>query len=161
MRKKVCGLLLIALSQTAAGGNIHQDAAQCRLSSALNEVCWNNCVQCHDNTNPIVPLDIYVNGDVELCEQCHPEKSIQETGKYLLHFVGGGGGNHPVAIFYSPEGSRTVLVPSPVGPKIFTDKDGNNPKVHCSTCHDAMSSAVNLLRVDNRRSALCLACHIK
>lgn len=161
MKKEVLGLVMLALSCGAAWGDIHRDTAQCRLASALSEVCWNNCVQCHEKSNPVVPLDIYVNGDVQLCESCHPKKSLQETGTQLLRFVGGGGGNHPVAIFYSPEGSRTVLVPSPAGPKIFTDEGGNNPKIHCSTCHNPHSSSPSLLRVDNRGSALCLSCHIK
>lgn len=118
-------------------------------------------MQCHENVDPIIPLDIYVKGDVQLCEQCHTEESIPASGTPLLRFVNGGGGNHPVAILYSPEDSKTTLIPSPSGPKFFTDEGGNNPKIYCSTCHNSHSSAVNLLRVNNRGSALCLSCHLK
>lgn len=162
MEKKIWGLVLVTLSLgTAWGSNIHQDAAQCRLSTTLNIVCSNNCRQCHVDAAPEIPLDIYVKGDAELCGKCHPQESIQGSGTQLLRLVSGGGGNHPVAILYSPEDAKTALIPSPTGPRLFTDEWGNNPKIQCSTCHDSMSSTVNLLRVNNRGSALCLSCHIK
>ena len=161
MGKKSYLLAFIVLSQGVVWGNPHNEASDCRLSSALSEVCWNNCVICHERTDPIVPLEIYVNGDMELCARCHPHKSEQVAGANLLRFVSGGGGNHPVGILYSPDGSRTLLVPSPSGPKFFTDTNGNNPKIHCSSCHDSMASSANLLRVNNRGSALCLSCHRK
>ena len=162
MRKKVLGLIMIALSHGAVWGDIHDDAAQCRLSSSFSETCWNVCVQCHARSNPIVGLDLYISGgDVRLCEQCHPRESLPGSGTQLLRLVDGGGGNHPVAILYSPEGSKTLLVPSPSGPKFFTDEGGNNPKVFCSTCHNPHASSTALLRVGNQGSALCLSCHIK
>lgn len=161
MRNNLSWLLLIALSQSVAWGNPHDEAADCRLSSALSALCLSNCVQCHENSNPIIPLDIYVKGDLQLCAQCHPQQAEKKEGTLLLRFVNGGGGNHKVEILYFPEGSRTALVPSPAGPKLFTDEAGENPKIYCSSCHDPMSRSGNLLRVDNRGSALCLSCHQK
>lgn len=161
MRNILVYLTLIALAHGAAWGDPHREAANCRLTTSLTQACWSNCVQCHEHTDPIVPLDIYVKGDAQLCERCHPKESIPVSGTPLLRFVSGGGGNHPVEIIYSPEGARTVLVPSPTGPKLFTDTDGNNPKLQCSTCHDPMSRSVNLLRINNDGSSLCLSCHQK
>lgn len=162
MKRKIGGLVLIALAHSVTwGGNIHTDAATCRLPSALKEECLNKCMPCHENSNAGLPLDIYVEGDEQLCEICHPAQSLQKDGTLLFRIVRGGENNHPVAIFYSPNDSKSLLIPSPSGPKFFTDRYGNNPKIHCSTCHDAHSRTDKLLRVRDSGSALCLACHIK
>lgn len=69
------------------------------------------------------------------------------------------GGNHPVKIYYFPESSTMPLNLDPQGPLLFKDSQDQNPKVHCSSCHDPMTRAPYLLRISNEGSALCLTCH--
>lgn len=145
----------------AAETTLHGAAAACRLLQQMDGTCWGVCVTCHADGDPFLPFDIYSDGDAELCARCHPEKvPRQGDNARLLNLVGGRGGNHAVNVFYDPESSRR-LDPAPQGPKLFVDADGTHPKVQCSTCHDSMSAAPNLLRLSNRGSALCLACHRK
>jgi len=155
---------LIALLPPSAvfpSENLHTQAAECRLAFTpdnLDNDCWQVCINCHEATVPITPLDIYGDGDNGLCLNCHPEKSAQSGSDFLLALPGNGG-NHPVGIDYDPGASRSSLVQTPQGPRLFFDARGLNPRLYCSTCHNAMGDSPRLLRMSNSRSALCFSCH--
>lgn len=166
MRKKYLLLALITLSYGAAGGiTIHEEAANCvspSIPSILSAECLNVCWQCHPQDEEISPLDIYDSGDVSICVKCHEKEAQEVPGTTLLRFVSVGGGNHPVNILYLPENSNAALRDPPnAGPVLFSSEVSPNKKIHCSTCHDPKSNSINLLRITNSGSALCLACHDK
>lgn len=103
----------------------------------------------------------YWNGCEGICLVCHGGSDIVDDRTICLdcHTRQGGPANHPVAVAY--ESLKTALVAHPQGPKLLCEKDGGPCRVQCSTCHNPHSSEVNLLRVDNQHSALCLSCHRK
>ncbi|AMV70800.1 hypothetical protein JCM30471_26070 [Desulfuromonas carbonis] len=143
----------------------HLEAAACLKKFAvaeMSEPCWEVCVNCHARTRPIVPLDIYTQGDARVCINCHDNEAMAGGGgnRFLLYKVGGGGGNHPVNVPYTPEISSS-LRPDPQGPRLFFNAAGAEPKVQCSTCHNPMGRSPRLLWISNSRSALCIACHDK
>jgi len=166
-RYKLLLLLLVLWAVSYGRGdaeeNIHAVAAYCRSPAAppqLSPECLHNCEQCHRVLGGTVePLDIYASGDAPICAFCHPDQSAPSEGTWLLNSEGGG--NHPASVFYLPEEQPGQFVSVPVGPKLFTDSWGENPRIYCSTCHNSMGGAIALLRISNRGSALCLSCHRK
>ena len=161
------GLVGWQVAATPARGNPHRAAAICLGMYAIiemSESCWQVCINCHAPTRPIVPLDIYLEGDAVICSQCHENEAMAGGGgnSFLLYRVGGGGGNHPVNIAYLAESFRSGLRPEPrPGPRLFFSAAGVDPRVHCSSCHNPMGRSPQLLWISNTGSALCIACHDK
>jgi len=162
----VLGLGLMGCFQRnlAAAADLHTESASCLREyrvEVMSAGCWENCVVCHPANMPLDALEIYLDGDAELCQRCHEGKTERAINNMLPGWVPGGGGNHPSGIYYDPVASRTQLKNDPQGPKLFYDASGNRPKLLCSTCHDPMGDTPHLLRINNRGSALCIACHDK
>ena len=150
-------LAVLAGGGFAAWGadNPHHAAAQCKLGGDYS--CNGVCLYCH--LPPAEDLNIYVTGDSAICGTCHESAAFQTaTGTFLLKNLGG---NHPSQIYYNEGADHDGFNRDPAGPKLYCDPSGGNCKVLCSTCHDPMNTTVNLLRVNNRGSALCLSCHRK
>lgn len=170
LRKKVAGLTLpllfiLPVSQLDADDTVHVVAASCRLQYETQDMsvgCLRACANCHTGTPPAAPTGLYTSGDADMCRGCHPDQAKEVgTALFLLNIVGTDGANHPVDIFYDPASSPHKLKNDPLGPLLFYDDSGDNPKVFCSTCHDPMGLEPMLLRVNNAGSALCLKCHDK
>lgn len=154
--------LLLPPARSHAGPNLHAESARCLREEGLANLsvaCRKVCVMCHPADRPVQAMDIYQEGDQELCLRCHAGKTARSANNMLPEWVPGGGGNHPTGIAYDPWTSRTGLKQNPQGPRLFYDDHGDHPRLHCSTCHDPMGDAPKLLRMSNRGSALCLACH--
>jgi len=127
--------LLAAPAWAQDGDNPHQQASFCILNYWSG--CDGVCLLCHGGADVV--------DDRTVCFDCHTRQ--------------GGPADHPVAVAY--ESARTALISHPQGPKLVCEKEGGPCKVQCSTCHNPHSSKLNLLRVDNQGSALCLSCHRK
>lgn len=170
-------LLALAISShgaPAATQNIHQAARSCRLD--FKSGCDNVCLVCHTpaaDAGKIYPTpwdksgerpeEEYsaravgngqetpsrtLEGDIQICISCHDT--------YLTRK-----GSHPVGIEYDTRAIRAALVENPEGPRIFCRKRGSGCLVLCSSCHDPHEGSLRMMRMDNRRSALCIACHNK
>lgn len=155
-------LALAAFAGEAPAENIHQQTARCLARGGAD--CESVCLVCHPgegagpapqgwnpsgasvtDLQPDVPAE-EAGGDVTLCLGCHDAKK--------------GAGNHPVGIAYPRDDRRYAWVPA--GPKLFCDEHQHDCRLYCSTCHNPHTGGTRaLLRMDNARSALCLACHIK
>lgn len=164
MQRKMLFMVVLAtgwilLTQIGAEEGLHQTTAACLAAPPLSEPCVENCRTCHaidPADNAVLPLYIYKDGDALLCGTCHPD-NVYASAATALPAIGEQ--NHPSAVFYQPEEQPHKLELNPIGPRLFVDEGGGNPKIHCSTCHDTMRGAHKLLRLDD--PALCLACHRK
>jgi len=95
------------------------------------------------------------------CLSCHDGViSKMETVKIKGgDFKHGIGLSHPVGVEYPQDGGRkNDYVPISALPKELKLFDG---KIGCLTCHNPYGNKNNHLVMENRRSALCLACHNK
>ena len=93
------------------------------------------------------------------CEACH-DGIIGEDGHWTAQQRIASGGRdlgHPVGVDYSGAQTRsTTLTGAPMLDPAIALEDGT---VGCTSCHDALSKIPKQLVIDNRGSALCLACH--
>jgi len=97
------------------------------------------------------------------CIECH-DKRINNPGDSLgagswQHF-GASGLNHPVGVSLDRIAGRK---PREYNPEVALLQEIRlfDGKLGCGTCHNAYSKEKNLLVVNNYKSRLCLACHIK
>lgn len=156
---------LVAVAALAAplkAENIHQKTARCLASGGAD--CEQVCLVCHPSVpgsaavrqewNPSgVPFAALTGDpgggagdDLAVCLGCHEER----TGSH----------NHPTDVVYPRHDRGYTWVPA--GPKLFCDEAQSECRIYCSTCHNPHDGGgVGLLRMNNRGSALCLACHIK
>ena len=93
------------------------------------------------------------------CQACH-DGIIGEDGHWSAQpqiASDGRDRGHPVGVEYSGAQMRsaTLMTVTLLDPAIGLE-DGT---VGCSSCHDALSRIPKQLVIDNRGSALCLACH--
>lgn len=169
MASKILAVMLIVAAYSVLFGSnlldsadiLHYEAAECRrefVNTPMSIECRSVCTECHGSTWPIFKFDIYDSGDTYICIRCHESKVSISSNNLLLKSVRNAGGNHRVQIFYSGN-NGTKLKKDPQGAKLFFDGNGGFPKVHCSSCHDPMNDDPQLLRVDNKGSNLCFACH--
>jgi predicted CXXCH cytochrome family protein len=93
------------------------------------------------------------------CETCH-DGIISEDGHWTAPSQIARSGRdlgHPVGIDYSgAQIHSTTLTAAPMLDRAITLENGT---VGCTSCHDALSRIPRQLVIDNRGSALCLACH--
>lgn len=96
-----------------------------------------------------------------LCMECHPGKiSDRKSAPALFRFICSSSLNHPVGISFDGirgKKARQIRNENMLSPdiKLF------NGKIGCLTCHNIYSVNRKLLVMDNRKSRLCLECHIK
>jgi predicted CXXCH cytochrome family protein len=95
-------------------------------------------------------------GSSKRCLTCHDDSIAVSVTHRLVSAQGKGGMNdHPVGIPY-PSGPG--YHPVPVGVRLF-EIDGVR-RVECASCHDPHDTRAGaMLRMQNNRSQLCLACH--
>ena len=140
--------LLATLAWSQDDANPHKKAATCiyQFSSGCDIIC----LVCHP-PGELTPSDQVITDvadiedDIILCLDCHSTHA--------------GPNNHAVGVEYNT--LLTKLVSAPDGVKLKCAKTGSPCKLQCSTCHNPHSSEVNLLRINNQGSALCIACHRK
>lgn len=107
------------------------------------------CLSCHDGT---IAMGAVVNpsGGIRMAGG-----GILPTGS-LSNFGLDLSGHHPVSFPYQNALPSTELAPSPPAELVY----GGQDEVHCITCHDSHKDVYGkFLRIDNRFSALCTACH--
>lgn len=111
----------------------------------------------YEETSGGSPVDRY---SVE-CLSCHDGVISKLNTAVVLKsgsFQHGIGLTHPVGVEYPRFGREDEFKPVdalPQGIRLFGGKVG------CLSCHDPYTGRKGLLSMDNRRSALCLACHNK
>jgi len=101
------------------------------------------CLSCHDGSG----MDVAFDG---------PLREQLDIGTDLQN-------DHPISIQYDPSLDR-AFHPVTTGPVRQEGVNGlplYNGRVECPTCHDPHGPAAGRLRMSNKGSALCLACHMK
>lgn len=98
------------------------------------------CLSCHDGTIG------------KLAENTVVGSGEWQHGKSI-------GVSHPIGIDYrlATTLNHELRAPESLNPAIMLIEG----KVGCGSCHNIFSKHPNLLVMDNRRSALCLECHLK
>jgi len=148
-------------------------------ASALRRKTSTNreCAICHvmwldefkrKDVKPLIPFDplpVVATGkqDVasteQMCFSCHDGFALDSRFKWKKNRF-----NHPVGV----KPSDDVTIPTSEGKTVFPlNKDG---KIYCGTCHSAhgvdwkekekAKGATLFLRIENRNSNLCIACHL-
>lgn len=104
-------------------------------------------------------LDIYTLQ----CIECHNDKIYVPQGALGIEITGhhsSSGGNHPVGISFVRIAARSPHRFNPSG-SLSQEIRLYNGKIGCCTCHSAYSKEKYMLVENNRKSRLCLTCHIK
>lgn len=88
-----------------------------------------------------------------MCLSCHDGVNAPSTGSASA--------SHPSSVAYPEEaGYRSPDEVEERGAHLATGEEG--PRVECTSCHNPHDNAQGyFLRMSNRGSALCFACHIK
>ena len=92
-------------------------------------------------------------GASKMCLSCHDGVNAPSTGSASA--------SHPSSVAYPEEaGYRSPDEVEERGAHLATGEEG--PRVECTSCHNPHDNAQGyFLRMSNRGSALCFACHIK
>ena len=108
------------------------------------------CLSCHDGS--IAPDAVWNNHGKGFAGGAD-----KRLGVILDPFSDEIGDNHPVLIDYPTMSTQFYFIPTNPDIKIY---DG---KIECASCHDVHNDSANppFLRISNRSSSLCLACHRK
>lgn len=151
-----------AIYNSPLGNGVQQSAATISIAN-VNASDVFMCLSCHDGA----ALDNLTNPPNEVATVTLTQSSITNAQKI---FDGDFSNDHPVGFTWGASflTDDTELVdPSngafhnSIGVKANSDfLFGNGAdQFWCSTCHDVHSSTLNFLRMDNKNSAFCLACH--
>jgi len=142
----------------------------------INEVhIWpgSKCDICHLSSNPDSGSDVLVNSDrSRLCESCHSGTVTILPSMRLRSYVFEME-NHPIK--FSPLDFNAEKINHNIikeGGRFYVSGDKGKVPIfgatretavaECTTCHDphGRSGLPKLLRIDNSKSGLCLACHL-
>jgi len=131
------------------------------------------CDICHLSSNPDSGSEALVNPDrSRLCETCHSGTVTILPSMRLKSYVGEMK-NHPIKfspLDFSPEKINHNIIME--GERFYVSGDKGKVPIfgatretavaECTTCHDphGRSGIRKLLRIDNSKSGLCLACHL-
>ncbi|MBI5739741.1 MAG: hypothetical protein HZA16_03380 [Nitrospirae bacterium] len=116
------------------------------------------CLSCHDGTlalGAVVNPAVAVSGGVIAMQggiTTMPAGTLSNLGLNLsVH--------HPVSFSYYSALPNAELYPTPPPELVF---GGLDAEMHCTTCHDPHNDSYGkFLNMNNRYSALCIACHQK
>ncbi len=146
-----------------------EDASALRRKTSTNR----ECAICHimwleefkrQDVKPLVPYDPLprektgkqdVASTEQMCFSCHDGFVLDSRFKWKKNRY-----NHPVGV----KPSDDVTIPTAEGKTVFPmNEDG---KIYCGTCHSAHGidwkekDTTLFLRIDNRNSNMCTACHL-